>query len=72
MTTVRLRGKEFNTLTLSSARPVPRRDPPDPTTRMFDLSRWAGSTIRLRFAQVDNRGPLRAGIDDVRLERARP
>jgi hypothetical protein len=43
-----------------------------PTTKTFDLSRWAGRTIRLRFAQVDNRGPLRAGIDDVRLERARP
>ena len=34
----------------------------------FDLSRWAGRTIRIRFAQVDNRGPLRAGVDDVRLE----
>jgi hypothetical protein len=43
-----------------------------PTTKTFDLSRWAGRTIRLRFAQIDNRGPLRAGIDDVRLERARP
>jgi hypothetical protein len=43
-----------------------------PTTKTFDLSRWAGRTIRLRFAQVDNRGPLRAGIDDVRLEHARP
>jgi hypothetical protein len=41
-----------------------------PTTKTFDLSRWAGRTIRLRVAQVDNRGPLRAGIDDVRLERA--
>lgn len=40
-----------------------------PTTKTFDLSRWADRTIRLRFAQVDNRGPLRAGIDDVRLER---
>jgi hypothetical protein len=42
-----------------------------PTLKTFDLSRWAGSTIRLRFAQVDNRGPLRAGVDDVRLEPAR-
>jgi hypothetical protein len=42
------------------------------TTKTFDLSRWEGRTIRLRFAQVDNRGPLRAGIDDVRLERTRP
>jgi hypothetical protein len=38
-----------------------------PTAKTFDLSRWADRTIRLRFAQVDNRGPLRAGIDDVRL-----
>jgi hypothetical protein len=39
-----------------------------PTTKTFDLSRWADRAVRLRFAQVDNRGPLRAGIDDVRLE----
>jgi hypothetical protein len=43
-----------------------------PTTKTFDLSRWAGRTIRLRFAQVDNRGPLRAGIDAVRLDRVQP
>lgn len=43
-----------------------------PTTKTFDLSRWADRTIRLRFAQVDNRGPLRAGIDDVRLETVHP
>jgi hypothetical protein len=40
----------------------------DPSTRTFDLSRWAGRTVRLRFAEVDNQGPLRAGVDDVRLE----
>jgi hypothetical protein len=34
----------------------------------FDLSRWAGKKVRLRFAQVDNRGPLRAGVDDVRVQ----
>jgi hypothetical protein len=39
-----------------------------PRTISFDLSRWAGQTVRIRFAQVDNRGPLRAGVDDVRLE----
>lgn len=39
-----------------------------PRTIGFDLSRWAGQTVRIRFAQVDNRGPLRAGVDDVRLE----
>jgi adhesin HecA-like repeat protein len=40
----------------------------EPRTISFDLSRWAGQKVRLRFAQVDNRGPLRAGVDDVRLE----
>ena len=39
-----------------------------PKTITFDLSQWEGKKVRLRFAQVDNRGPLRAGIDDVRLE----
>lgn len=39
-----------------------------PKTITFDLSEWAGERVRLRFAQVDNRGPLRAGIDAVRLE----
>ena len=39
-----------------------------PKTITFDLSEWAGERVRLRFAQVDNRGPLRAGIDDVRLQ----
>jgi hypothetical protein len=43
-----------------------------PTAKTFDLSRWADRTIRLRFAQVDNRGPLRAGIDDVRLDTVQP
>jgi hypothetical protein len=33
----------------------------------FDLSRWAHRRVRIRFAQVDNLGPLRAGVDDVRL-----
>jgi hypothetical protein len=43
----------------------PRRAAPRTVT--FDLSRWAGKRVRIRFAQVDNRGPLRAGVDDVRL-----
>lgn len=34
----------------------------------FDLSRWAGHTVRIRFAAVDNRGPLRAGVDNLRLQ----
>ena len=46
-------------------------DPPtlDPTQVSIDLSPWEGQTIRLRAAQIDTRGPLRAGIDDVRLDR---
>ncbi len=40
-----------------------------PRTITFDLSRWAGERVRIRFAQVDNGGPLRAGVDDVRLGR---
>jgi len=40
-----------------------------PRTITFDLSRWAGERVRIRFAQVDSGGPLRAGVDDVRLER---
>ena len=45
-------------------------DPPvlRPRAVTFDLSPWAGQTVRLRFAQVDNRGPLRAGVDDIRVE----
>lgn len=39
----------------------------DPRTITFDLSRWAARTVRIRFVQIDNRGPLRAGVDDVRL-----
>ena len=38
-------------------------------TVTFDLSQWAGERVRIRFAQVDNRGPLRAGVDDVLLMR---
>jgi hypothetical protein len=40
----------------------------EPTEVTFDLSPWDGQTIRLRFAEVDNRGPLFAGVDDVRIE----
>jgi hypothetical protein len=43
-----------------------RIDPKDVTA---DLSRWAGKTVRLRLASVDNRGPLRAGVDNICLER---
>lgn len=41
----------------------------EPTPVSIDLSPWEGQTIRLRATQVDNMGAMRAGIDDVRLER---
>src|ERR1700694_3977134 len=47
--------------------------PGDPRTRApadvaFDLSRWQGQTVRLRLASADNHGPLRVGVDEIRLE----
>ncbi len=46
-------------------------DPPSlrPTPLTLDLSPWQGRTIRLRLACVDTELPLRAGIDEIRLER---
>ena len=44
-----------------------RRQPADVTV---DLSKWEGQTVRLRLASVDNGGPLRAGVDNIRLEPA--
>ena len=38
-----------------------------PTPVRYDLTPWVGQTIRLRVATADNQGPMRAGIDDVRL-----
>jgi D-alanyl-D-alanine carboxypeptidase len=38
-----------------------------PTQIRFDLSPWAGQTVRLRVATVLNQGLMRAGIDNVRL-----
>ena len=40
----------------------------EPGSVSVDLSRWAGETVRLRLAGTDNRGPLRAGVDDIRFE----
>jgi D-alanyl-D-alanine carboxypeptidase len=34
-----------------------------------DVSRWAGQIVRLRLAATENRGPLRAGVDNIRFER---
>jgi Ca2+-binding RTX toxin-like protein len=39
----------------------------DPTTLTIDLTPYAGTTVRLRFAQVDNQGVLNAAVDDVRI-----
>jgi hypothetical protein len=41
----------------------------DPTDVTFDLSPWAGQTVRLRITSADNQGPLRAGVDNIRFER---
>lgn len=48
-------------------------DPPSlpPTEITFDLSPWAGQTVRLRLVNVDNFGPMRAGVDNIYLERVR-
>jgi adhesin HecA-like repeat protein len=42
-----------------------------PQPMSFDLSPWAGRTVRLRFAAVDNQAGLHAIVDDVRLDAAR-
>jgi hypothetical protein len=34
----------------------------------WDVSAWAGQT-RLRLASIDNQGPLRAGVDNIRFQR---
>ena len=38
-----------------------------PTPMTFDLSEWAGQTVRLRFAEVDNQLFFQAAVDDVRI-----
>ena len=40
----------------------------EPTEVSFDVSDLAGQTVRLRLAQTDNSGPMRAGVDDIRFE----
>jgi D-alanyl-D-alanine carboxypeptidase len=51
-----------------------RTSPGDPAHRQptevrVDVSAWAGQTVRLRLAGTNNRGPLRAGVDNIRFER---
>ncbi len=36
-----------------------------PTLTTFELTPWAGSTVRLRFAAVDNMGNFQSGVDAV-------
>lgn len=38
-----------------------------PTTFSADLTPFAGQTVRLRLAEVDNIAPLRAGVDSVSI-----
>jgi CubicO group peptidase (beta-lactamase class C family) len=52
-----------------------RTSPGDPAHRQptdvsVDVSAWAGQTVRLRLAGTDNQGPLRVGVDNIRLRRA--
>jgi hypothetical protein len=42
-----------------------------PTTISFDLSAFAGTTVRIRFAAVDNQGFLQASTDDVAISSRR-
>ncbi len=52
--------------TVFETRPdAPTRRSPAPVT--FDLSRWEGQALRLRIATADNQGPMRAGVDNIRL-----
>jgi hypothetical protein len=39
----------------------------EPTPMTVDLSQFAGSTVRLRFAEVDNQDNFVAGVDDVKV-----
>jgi len=39
-----------------------------PTKMTFDLTPFAGQTVRLRFAEVDNRDCLLASVDDVAVK----
>lgn len=61
-------AKQHVIATIFQGRPSdPQRKAPTEVT--FDLSPWAGQTVRLRLASADNQGPLRAGVDHIRFER---
>jgi hypothetical protein len=42
-----------------------------PTSISFDLSAFAGTTVRIRFAEVDNGGIFQASVDDVAISSTR-
>jgi D-alanyl-D-alanine carboxypeptidase len=39
-----------------------------PTEVRVDVSAWAGHPVRLRLAGINNRGPLRVGVDNIRFQ----
>lgn len=43
-----------------------------PTTVSLDLSAFAGQTVRLRFAEVDNQNVFHAGVDSVAIQSTPP
>jgi hypothetical protein len=43
-----------------------------PTAKTFDLTAYAGQTVRLRFAEVDNQNFLLASVDNVRVTSVTP
>jgi hypothetical protein len=43
-----------------------------PTTYTADLSPFAGQTVRLRFAEVDNIGEFNAGVDAISIQSTPP
>lgn len=47
--------------------PVASPSPARWTGTTFDLSAWAGQTVRLAFREVDNRLFFQAGIDNVKI-----
>jgi hypothetical protein len=44
----------------------------EPTLLTFNLTRFGGQTVRLRFAEVDNQGNFQASVDSVRLTSTLP
>jgi CubicO group peptidase (beta-lactamase class C family) len=60
-----LRGEDILATVFQTTSKSARRC--DPTRVTVDLSKWEGQRVRLRLVSADNRGPLRAGVDDIRL-----